>query len=364
MTAPGGLCNSACMMRTRNTRHWVGALVWCVLLGMIGLACGGKPKPARRGTPDAVAAGAKPDGAVRPAPPRRKIALGPGCVCAPRADGDPSVKVARKALVRRLDRLNGGLRSLMAQIDRAVPDEPKDRIIQPAPLQADLRRLTCRLDCLLYQFPWATPALWSYLAVAARFLDEAHHAVGRLTAPPKGRPTGLSITGLTQLFNFAAQTSNESIGLALLSRRAPTVEVGVDASSFRSKVRRWREKLRETTSAFERRWLPLIRRAKPEGPALGRPRRLRVALARLRQRLHRLANQAQAIACKRGKGCTKPQSSWVTMQRNLKELGAHLRRLAQELRAAGPTVSLSEGRRLSQSTQQSFAAVRKAALSL
>lgn len=341
-----------------------GALMWGALLGFCGLACGGKPKPAKESKPVAVAAKATPDAAARRAPPPRRIALGPGCACPPRAGDDVSVEAARKALVGRLDSLNHGLRRLMEQIDRSVPDEQKDRIARPAPLVAALHRHTCGLDCILHQFPEATGALWTYLAVAARFLDEAQRAIARLAAPPAGRPAGPSLDGLTRLFNHAARTSNKSIGLALIHRRTPTVQVGVDASTFRSKVRRWRERLRETTSAFGRRWMPLIQRVKPQGPALAQPRRLRVALLRLRQQLHRLADQAQAIACKRGPRCAKPQSGWVALQRSLSDLRAHLLRVTQQLRAAGPAVSVAVGRRLSQSTDHAFATVRKAALSL
>jgi len=341
-----------------------GALLWGALVGLSGLACGGKPKPARESRRDAVAAKAIPDGAARRAPPPRRIALGPGCACARRPAGDASMKAARKALVGRLDRLNHGLRTLMEKIDRAVPDERKDRIVRPAPLQAKLRRLTCRLDCILHQFPGATGALWTYLAVAARFLDEAHHTVARLTAPPVGRPAGPSLTRLTRLFNQAARTSNESIGLSLIDRRTPSVQVGVDASSFKHKVRRWREELQGATSAFARRWLPLVQRAKPLGPALTRPRHLRVALARLRQQVHRLADKAQAIACKRGPGCAQPQAAWVRVQRRLSQVHANLLRLTQQLRAAGSKVRVAVGRRLSKSTDEAFAALKKAALSL
>lgn len=281
-----------------------------------------------------------------------------------RAGGDLSVEATRKALVARMDRLNDGLRSLMKTIDGAVPDEKKDRISNPAPLHTALGGLTCRLDCFLHQFRGATPALWTYLAVAARFLDEAQHAVGRLTVLPAGRPAGPSIAELTKLFNLAARTSNESIGLALSGRRVPTAQVGVDALSFRNKVRRWREKLRPVTSAFERRWLPLIQHAKPEGPALSQPRSLRVALARLQQELRSLADGVAALACRRGKGCAKPQAAWVTMGSRLKELRAHCERLARELRAAGPILSLAVGRRLSKSTTEAFAATEKAALNL
>ena len=338
--------------------------MWCVLLGGMGLACGGKPKPARRGKVDAVVVTTKRDAAVRPRPQKRKIAVGGGCACVVRAAGVATVKAERKALVRDMDRVNGGLRTLMAQIDKAVPDEHKDRIANPAPLRAELKKLTCRLDCLLHQVEGATGALWSYLALAARFLDEAQRAMGRLEAAPKNRPAGPTLAALTKLFNRTARTSNESIGLALINRPTPTVQAAVDASTWKAKVRRWRELFGATTSAFTRRWLPLIHRAKPSGPALGQSRGLRVALARLQQRLGDLVNRAHAFACKRGKGCTQPQAKWVAMGIGLKDLRTQLMRLAKQLREAGPTLSLSVGRRLSESADQAFAKAQKAALSL
>jgi hypothetical protein len=293
-----------------------------------------------------------------------KVKLGPGCACAPGGAGSLSLKAVRKGLVVQMDGLNQDLRSLMKQIDQAVPNEQKDRITQPAPLLAALRKIACGLDCLLYRFRGATDALWSYLDMAARVGDMAQRTVRRLAADPSNRPTTPSITGLTRLFNRAARTSNESIGLALVNRHTPAVLVEVDASSFKSKVRRWREKLRPTLSDFERSWLPLVGRTKPRGPALDQPLRLRVALARLGQKLGSLARGANAIACKRGAGCAKPQAAWVAVGRSLGALEAHLKHLAKKLRAAGPTLSISAGRRLSESTRLVFAALRKAVLGL
>ncbi len=296
----------------------------------------------------------------------RKIALGPGseCACDPRGVGDLSLKAARKTLVVHLDRLNDILRSLMQKIDQAVPDEKKDRITEPAALRKILRTVACSVDCLVHQFPEATDALWAYLDVAARFGDMAHRTVLRLAAPPGNRPTTPSIARLTRVFNRVARASNESIGLTLLVRRTSLVQVDVDASSFKSKVRRWREKLRQTLSAFSNRWLPLVQRTKPHGPALSQPLRLRVGLARLRQRLHDLAGQAQAVDCKRGANCKKPQSAWVAVRRSLGALDAHLKLLAKQLRGQGPTPTVSAGRRLSASTSQAMAVLQKATLSL
>lgn len=269
----------------------------------------------------------------------------------------------RKALVARLDGLNAGLRGLMAAIDKAVPDDGQ-RIARPAPLELARRRLVCRVDCLLRGLPRATDAVWAYLRPVARFLDGARLALGRLAAAPAQRPPGPTLAQLTRLFNDVAQASNESIGLALLARRAPGAPEQVDASSFRAKVRRWRDRLQTVIDAFGRSWLPLVQRDKPAGPALDRAVGLRVALARLGQRLADLAGEARRLSCRRGPGCAKPQARWEAAQAAVRRVGDQLERAGQKLRAAGPAPTLAAGRKVSEATDKSFAALRQAALAL
>lgn len=349
-------------------------LVGMVLLGWCVVACGGKGQDARRsGSKESMAAKGSVDataGAARRAPPKarpRKVELGGGCSCvglAAAGAGATDGKALRTAVVARMDGLNQSMRDHMAKIDAAVPDEAKDRIAQPAALHKARRALGCRLDCVLHQFGGASPALWSYLEVAALFLDTARRAVARLAAPPNKRPKDPSLAQLTRLFNKVARSSNESIGLALLRRPTPAPVVGVDASSFRSKTRRWRDQLRERLAPFRQRWMPLVRQKKASGPALRAPVRLRVVLARLYQQLGRLTDQARTITCNRGAGCTKPQAAWDAVQRSLAALRTQIQHTAKGIRTATPEVGLAAGRQLSASTDQAIKALEKAALSL
>ncbi len=341
-------------------------VVWCALILGCGVGCGGKPKATRSSkAKDASIAGKAPvDAAAVPVARKRVVDIGGGCACTPLAVGWAQEKALRRALVKRMDGINLGLRGHMAKIDEAVPDEAKDHIAKPGKLHKARRGLACRLDCMLRQFPGATAALWSYLEIAAVFLDKARQTVGRLAVVGEKRPKKPTLAQLTRLFNRTARTSNESIGLALLKQRTPVAELGVNASTFRAKTRRWRSKLDDTLSAFRRQWLPLVRKLRPEGPALSRPVRLRVALARLQQALRALDAKARALACKRGTGCAKPQAKWVAVQRGVQALDKQLGQTATAVRKANPAVSVAQGRRLSDATAKSFAALRKATLEL
>lgn len=348
--------------RTRGQCRTMIQALLCALLGAAGIACGPKSKPEPKASHDAAVVKAAADAAARRVVARpRPISIGGGCSCIAIGVDPADVKGLRKALVSRMDGLNGALRAHMAKIDTTVPDVKKDHIAQPEALHKARRQVGCRLDCLLHQFEGATSALWSYVEVAALFLDTARRAVQRLATPPDKRPKGPTLSLLTRLFNRVARTSNESIGLSLLERRTPATVVGVDASSFKAKTRRWRDQLQVRLSVFRRGWLPLVQQKKPEGPALRHRVRLRVALARLRQSLQTRIADARTIACKRGAGCAKPQARWIAVLAATTRLVAHLQLTATTLRQANPGVSLAQGRRLSTKTEKAFGALQKAA---
>ncbi|MFH2008802.1 MAG: hypothetical protein ABI333_19600 [bacterium] len=337
-------------------RRLVSLLV--ALLAVAG-ACGGKTS-SRRGARDASVRRSVPADAGSPVSPdaRKTLHLGGACACQPvPPNAVLAHEEARQVLVRHIDQLNQGLRTVTERLDRAVADESKDQLDRPDAILAQQQRLVCRLDCLLAQFVGATDALWSYLRVASALLDTIRNEVRRLSSPPVGRPPGPGLAGLRKQFNGLARSSNQTIGLALITARPPVPRMELDQRSFAVKSQRWIQRARKEVADFTGLWLPLVHPKTPRGTALDRPVRLRVAIARLQQRLALRSAQAEALHCQKGETCSALRASWTAVQQTTRALSKALGRAATRLRAAGhPGLTLAQGRGLTRQLEQALGA--------
>ncbi len=305
----------------------------CFCLG----ACADRgPKPGTRAA----------DARVRVAPQRdaappvaraavQRVSLGHGCQCeAVPADAVRAHRAARQAFVKRMDRLNRGLRGLMEALDqgRAQP------VLDAAKAAAHQRRrvgLVCQLDCLLTQFVGMTPAAWIWLAQVAHYLDGVRQAVTRLQVAPAQRAPGPDLSALARQYNLVARTSNRSIGIPLLAPREPQPRASLDGLSFRGKARQVARAGRTLVRPFQERWL-LGAKPKQPHPLSARRVRFRVAAMRLVRALERLRERARALVCGKGPSCPMRTQRWAAQDKALQHLLTALRTARTALRAAGP----------------------------
>jgi hypothetical protein len=242
----------------------------------------------------------------------------------------------------------------------AVARGPKPaQLTKPGPLRSRWQRQVCRVDCLLAQFPGGTEALWSYLGATGTYLDRARQALSYLETEPANRQGGPPLKKLAARYNAMARASNHAHGLELYARRPPPRAVALDDSSFRKKVQRWRKDVASDLAAFAKQWTPLVRSDKPNGPALERPIRLRVALARLIHELRVHTGAARALTCARGKRCAARQKTWSQAQKVLGQLLAACKTITTRLRAE-TKLGLATGRKLAAQLDAPLQASRKA----
>ena len=308
------------------------ALSLCLCLG----ACADRaPAPATR-APDAQARVApRPDAAPPVARAAvRRVGLGNGCQCrAVPADAVRAHRAARQAFVKRMDRLNRGLRGLMEALDRGRAQPVLDAA-KAAEHQRQRAGLVCQLDCLLTQFVGMTPAAWTWLAQVAHYLDGVRQAVIRLQVAPAKRAPGPDLSALARQYNLVARTSNRSIGIPLLARREIPPRESLDGLSFRGKARQVARAARSLVRPFQERWL-IGAKAKRPHPLSTRRVRFRVATVRLVQALEGLRARARALVCGKGPSCPMRTQRWAAQDKALQTLITTLRTARTALRAAG-----------------------------